>query len=98
MWVSTAWGDYDDLVVGFGTAHRHMLYDHPELVTIKSWIKKANEYREMIKSEKLIYYESRGFNGTDDLNTPGFVNEIINKGKLKKAYSWLGTYNYPKEK
>jgi hypothetical protein len=85
-------------VVGFDTTHRHMLYDHPELVTIESWIKKANEYVEMIKSEKLICYESKGFLGSNDLSEPGILTSLIFQNKLKKAYSWLGTYNYPKEK
>ena len=96
MWVSTAWGAYVDLVIGFWDGHIHMI-DQSDCQTIECWVKRANDYREMIKSEKLIYYEGRGFNGASDLNTPAFVKEILNKGKLKKAYSWLGTYNYPKE-
>ncbi|MBK9096836.1 MAG: hypothetical protein IPM14_01695 [bacterium] len=96
MWVSTAWGDYEDFVVGFGGEHRHMQYDHKELVTFEGWVKKANEYLEKIKSEELICYETGGFWGGTDLNNLEFVKEILNKGKLKKAYSWLGTYNYPK--
>jgi hypothetical protein len=96
IWVSTAWGDYEDLTVGFGFPHFHMLYDHKELETYEEWVKKANEYLELIKSEKLICYERRGFFGGEGLMDPDFVNEISNKGKLKKAYSWFGTYNYPK--
>ncbi len=96
-YVSTAWGTFEDLVVGFWDGHIHMI-DQSYCFTIEHWVKRANEYLEMIKSEKLIYYEDRGFNGTSDLNTPGFVKGVLSKGKLKKAYSWLGTYNYPKEK
>jgi len=99
LFVSTAWGAFIDLLIGFwGTAAHIQMIDQSYCFTIEHWVKRVNEYAEMIKSEKLIYYESRGFNGTSDINTPEFVKEVLNKGKLKKAYSWLGTYNYPKEK
>jgi len=99
LFVSTGWGAFIDLLIGFsGTpAHIHMIHQS-YCFTIEHWVKRVNEFAEMIKSEKLIYYESSGFNGTGDINTPVFVKEVLNKGKLKKAYSWLGTYNYPKEK
>ena len=94
IWVSTAWADYEDLAVGFNGGHVHMLYDHRELTTLKSWVLKANEYLNMIKDEKLIYYEKRGliFHNCG-LCTPFVLTTFL---KVKKAYSWLGTYNYPK--
>jgi len=97
MWVSTAWGDYQDLVVGFWDGHIHMC-DQSDCLTIECWVKRVNEYVEMIKSEKLIYYESKGLFGGYDLSEPNIITSLISEGKLKKAYSWLGTYNYPKEK
>lgn len=94
MWVSTAWADYYDLTVGFSSGHFHMAYDHRDLY-FEEWINKASEYLGLIKSEKLIYYETKGLYKSFGLDHPDFVKEIMNKGKIKRAYSWLGTYNYP---
>lgn len=94
MWVSTAWADYEDLAVGFNGGSIQMLYDHPELITLKSWILEANEYLNKIKNEKIIYYEKQAllfrYSG---LCTPFELTTFVN---VKKVYSWLGTYNYPK--
>lgn len=94
MWVSTAWADYKDLAIGFNGGSVQMLYNNRELTTLKSWVLKANEYLNMIKDEKLIYYEKRGLIFRScGLCTPFELTTLL---KVKKAYSWLGTYNYPK--
>lgn len=91
IWVSTGRGDTYDLQVGFGGAHIHMAYDHSELKTIESWILKANEYLELLRAEKLIYFKSRW---TVSLKKTSELESLLKKKGLRKIYSWLGTYNY----
>jgi hypothetical protein len=98
LWVSTASGDYCDLQVGFGHNHLHMLYDHRELKTLESWILKVNEYLTLIKSEELIAVGSYvvWFLKTYSFVTRPKYEELVKNNNLFQAYSWLGTYNYPK--
>lgn len=98
LWVSTASGDYCDLQVGFGYNHLHMFYDHRELKTLESWILKVNEYLTLIKSEELIAVGSYvvWFLKTYSFVTRSKYEELVKNNNLLEAYSWLGTYNYPK--
>jgi hypothetical protein len=94
--------DYDDeLTIYFGPAHFHMgIYLRRGQKTLFDQLNGIEKIAYQIFNEKLVAVKEKpGHLGfvAEGLLPPEDYNELLEKGKLRRAISWKGTYNYPKD-
>ena len=61
----------------------------------------VEEITQQIFNEELIAVQKKpGFFGwvSEGMVTPGENQKLLDKGKLRRAFSWKGTFNYPDER
>ncbi len=98
LWISTAVGELgtDEIEIGFGFPPINTSLHHKECKTVAQKLAKINEYVKAVETEKLVYAEfvKDRFGLGAGLIERKRVDELLNEGRLRVAYSWKGTYNY----
>jgi len=91
----------EELTLYFGPAHFHMrMYLGSGEKTLTDQLNGIEKITDQIFNEKLVAVQKKpGFFGfvAEGLLPPEDYNELLGKGKLRRAISWKGTYNYPKD-
>lgn len=90
----------DELTIYFGPAHFHMrIYLRRGKKTIFDQLNGIEKITRQIFDEELIAVQ--GWPGFffigEGMVTQDQYKKMLDKGKLRRAVSWKGTYNYPKD-
>ena len=92
--------DLNEITIYFGMAHYHMgIYLRNRKRTLSNQIDGIDEITGMIFNEELIAVQHKPgfFSVAEGLATLDQYKKLLDKGKLRKAFSWNGTYNLPKD-
>jgi len=93
--------DDEELTIYFGPAHFHMgIYLSREKKTLFDQLNGIEKIAYKIFNEELVAVQKKpGHFGfvAEGLLSPEDYNELLEKGELRRAVSWKGTYNYPKD-
>ena len=92
--------DAEEITIYFGLAHYHMgIYLRKRKRTLINQLDGIDEITEMIFKEELIAVQQNPgfFSVAEGMVTLDEYQKLLEKGKLRKAISWKGTYNYPKD-
>jgi hypothetical protein len=88
-----------EITVYFGPAHFHLFMYKPFTVrNLDDQIRAAEEIVNKIIHEELIAVQKKpGFFGfvAEGMISPDRYKKLLYKGKIRKAVSWKGTFNYP---
>jgi len=89
----------EEITVYFGPAdiHMHMYLPHKKH-SVTDQLDGVDEITQKIFNEELISVQSKpGFFGwvAEGMVTPEEYQKRLDKGKLRRAVSWKGTFNYP---
>ena len=89
----------EEITIYFGPAHFHMcMYTPRGKYSVTDQLNGVEEITQKIFNEELISVQSKpGFFGwvSEGMVTPEEYQKRLDKGKLRRAVSWKGTYNYP---
>jgi hypothetical protein len=90
----------EEITIYFGHAHRHLCWRTPSSRhSLDGQILTLEEIVQKIFNEDLIAIQKMPgiFFITEGLATQNEYKKLLDKGKLRRAVSWEGTYNYPKD-
>ena len=88
----------EEITIHFGPADRHMRWRMPpERQTLVGQIESVEEIIRGIFNEELIAIQKKPglFFVTEGIVSKQEYKKMYDKGKLRRAVSWKGTYNYP---
>lgn len=99
--------DLEEITIYFGIAHYHMgiylsskesFWRHRKK-TLDDQLNAIYEITEMIFNEELIAVQHNPgfFSVAEGIITLDEYKKLLEKGRLRKAVSWKGTYNFPKD-
>lgn len=92
--------DYEEITIYFGIAHYHMgIYLRNRKRTLMNQLDGIDEITEMIFNEELIAVQQNPglFFVTEGMVTLDQYKKLLDEGMLRRAVSWKGTYNFPKD-
>ena len=90
----------EEITIYFGIAHRHLCWRSPKSRhSLDGQLLTLEEIFQEILNERLIAIQQKPgiFFVSEGLDTHDRYKELLDKGKLRRAVSWEGTYNYPKD-
>ncbi len=89
----------DEITLCFGPAHFHMCMYLPHgKYSVFDQLNGVEKITQKIFNEELIGVQNKpGFFGwvSEGMVTPEEYQKLLDKGKLRRAVSWKGTFNYP---
>jgi hypothetical protein len=89
----------EEITIYFGPAHFHMcMYTPRGKYSVTDQLNGVEEITQKIFNEELISVQRKpGFFGwvSEGMVTPEEYQKLFDKGKLRRAVSWKGTFNYP---
>ena len=94
-------GEEEEITIYYGPPHFHLFMYKPfRIKTLDDQIEAVEEIIQKIFNEELISIQkTAGIFGfvSFGMVTPEKYTKLLEKGKLCRAVSWKGTYNYPKD-
>lgn len=90
----------EEITIRFGPADCHLCWrTTPERKTFNGQINTAEEITLKIFNEELIAIQKKPglFFVTEGIVSQDDYKKMLDKGKLRRAVSWKGTYNFPKD-
>jgi len=88
----------EEITIYFGPAHRHLCWRVPDSRhSLGGQILTLEEIVQQIFNEELIALQKKPgiFFVSEGLATHDGYKKMLDKGKLRRAVSWKGTFNYP---
>lgn len=89
----------EEITIYFGPAHFHMcMYTPHGKNSVFDQLNGVEKITQKIFNEELISIQKKpGFFGfvSEGMVSPDHYKELMDKGKLRRAVSWKGTFNYP---
>ena len=97
--ITTLEDEEGEITLYFGLAHFHMyMYTPHKKNTVIDQLNGVDEIIQKIFNEELIAIQKKpGFFGwvAEGMVSPEEYQKLLDKGKLRRAVSWKGTFNYP---
>jgi len=97
--ITTLEDEEDEITLYFGPPHIHMgMYMPDENYSVSDQLNGVDEIIQKIFNEELIAVQKKpGFFGWvfEGMVSQEHYQELLDKGKLRRAVSWRGTFNYP---
>ena len=97
--ITTIEDEEDEITLYFGPAHFHMgMYMSDENYSVSDQLDGVEEITQKIFNEELIAVQNKpGFFGwvSEGIVPREQYQQWLDKGKLRRAVSWKGTFNYP---
>jgi len=97
--ITTLEDEEGEITIYFGPAHFHMcMYMPYGKDSLFDQLNGVEEITQKIFNEELIAVQNKpGFFGwiSEGMVTPVEYQKLLDKGKLRRAVSWKGTFNYP---